>query len=294
MNRIDRLRRLSALLPVPGRLPALRTPVPDHGAVVVVTGASSGIGEATALRAARDGHRLVLVARREEVLDDVAARCRRAGAVAAVVEPTDVSDDAAVAVMLDRVAVEVGEIDAVLHCAGEVTYGRVEEATAETFDQVLASNLSGSANVARHAVRQFRGRRQGVLVLVGSLLGYVAIPEMTPYVVSKWGLRALARQLVIENHDLPDLHVCHVSPGSVDTPIYDKALDAAGGVNQPPPPTITPEAVAEVVVRQLRHPVTEAQTAWSNHALIWAFRGLPAVWDAAVGPIFAKVSRKAG
>jgi len=281
-----------SLVPVPGRLPTLRTRVPHHGAVVVVTGASSGIGEATALRVARDAHHVVLVARRKEVLEEVAERCREAGAASVTVEPTDVSDDDAVAAAIERTIDQQGGVDAVLHCAGEVTYGRVEEATAATFDQVLATNLSGSANIARHTIRHFRGRRQGVLVVVGSLLGYVAIPEMTPYVVSKWGVRALCRQLVIENHDLPDLHVSHVSPGSVDTPIYDNALDAAGGVNSPPPPTISPEAVADAVVRQLRHPTTESQTALSNYAVMWAFRGLPTLWDTAIGPVFEKVSRK--
>jgi len=281
-----------SLVPVPGRLPTLRTRVPHHGAVVVVTGASSGIGEATALRVSRDAHHVVLMARRKEVLEEVAERCREAGAASVTVEPTDVSDDDAVAAAIERTIDQQGGIDAVLHCAGEVTYGRVEEATAATFDQVLATNLSGSANIARHTIRHFRGRRQGVLVVVGSLLGYVAIPEMTPYVVSKWGVRALCRQLVIENHDLPDLHVSHVSPGSVDTPIYDKALDDGGRTSKPPPPVMSAEKAAERIVRHLDAHHHALQTAATNHLLIAGFQLAPWVYDRAIGPAFKLLSRR--
>ena len=76
-------------------------------------------------------------------------------------------------------------------------------------------------------------------MLVGSLLGHIAVPEMTPYVVSKWGVRALARQLSLENVDLPHVQIAHVAPGSVDTPIYDYAALRAGHV-------ITGPAVIEV------------------------------------------------
>ena len=261
-------------------------------AVVVVTGASSGIGEAIALRLARQGHHLMLVARGADDLADVAERCERVGAASARACPTDVSDDAAVADLVAECVTQHGRLDAVAHSAGEVTYGRVEETTADVFDRVIATNVLGAANVARHAVAQMREQEHGVLVLVGSLLGHVAIPEMTPYVVSKWGVRALARQLVVENIDLPAVHIAHVAPGSVDTPIYDKALESAGGVNKPPPPTISPERVARVVVEQLHHPMRSRQTALSNHALILAFRAAPWAYDRVIGPIFARVSRQ--
>jgi short-subunit dehydrogenase len=278
------------------RLPALPRILPGrqvvpHDAVVVVTGASSGIGEAVAHRLAEQGRHVVLVARSVERLEKVAARCGELGAASTTVVPTDVSDDAAVEAMFAEVLAVHGRVDGVAHCAGEVTYGRLEETSADVFDRVLATNVSGSANISRHAIRRMRAQERGVLVLVGSLLGEVAIPEMTPYVVSKWGVRALARQLVVENVDLPHLHVSHVVPGSVDTPIYDKALESAGGVNKPPPPTISPERVARVVVGQLEHPVRERQTAWSNHLVISAFRVAPWAYDRVIGPVFQKASR---
>lgn len=268
------------------------------GLVVVVTGASSGIGEATALRAAGEGHHVVLVARREDALDEVAGRCDEAGAASTRVVTADVADDEEVAVMVDRVLDEHGRIDAVLHCAGVVSYGRTEDTSAEDFAGVVGTNLLGAASVARHVVPVLRRQGHGDLVLVGSLLGYIAVPEMTPYVVSKWGVRALARQLRIENVDRPGVRISHVAPGSVDTPIYDKALDDAGGVNKPPPPTISPERVARVVLTRVGSPtarvVGEVQTAWSNHGLMAAFRLAPPVWDRLVGPAFDVVSRRKG
>lgn len=264
----------------------------EAGLVVVVTGASSGIGRATALLAAEERHHVVLVARNEEKLDKVAAECGERGAASMLVAPTDVGDDEAVAWMIEQVLEEHGRIDAVLHCAGQVTYGRVEDTTAEHFEQVVRVNLLGSASVARHVVPVLRRQARGDLVLVGSLLGHIAVPEMSPYVVSKWGVRALARQLKIENGDLPHVHVSHVSPGSVDTEIYGNALHDAGMVNTAPPPTISPERVAQVILGQIGSRRSDVQTAWSNYALVAAFRLAPPIYDRLVGPVFDLVSRR--
>lgn len=261
--------------------------------VVLVTGASSGIGEAVALESARAGDAVTVLARREGELEELAARCRAEGAASAAVAVADVTDDARIAEVVDRMVDEHGRLDAVLHCAGVVTYGRTEEVDPADFEQVVSTNLLGSATLARHVVRVFRRQHHGVLVLVGSLLGHIAVPEMTPYVVSKWGVRALARQLDLENQDLPDVHIAHVAPGSVDTPIYDNALDDAGGVNSPPPPVISPERAARVVYHQVDRPRAESQTAWANYPLIWAHDRLPFLWRRLAGPAFRAFSRKA-
>lgn len=263
--------------------------------VVLVTGATSGIGEAAALGLAEAGHHLVLAARTAEDLEEVAARCRDSGAPSCLPVPTDVSDDDAVARLVARVMSEHGRLDGVAHCAGEVTYGRTERTSAEVFDRVVSTNLAGAANIARHTVPHLREREHAVLLLVGSLLGQVAVPEMTPYVVSKWAVRALARQLRVENVDHRGLRVVHLSPGSVDTPIYDRALDSAGTVNTPPPPTISPERVARTIVRELERPLRGSltrQTAWSNHLLTAGFRAVPWAYDRVIGPVFNATSRK--
>ena len=271
--------------------PPLGRPRRRAGLVVVVTGASSGIGEAVALQASADHHHLVLVSRGEESLEETAAACRAAGAASASVEAFDVADDEAVATGIAHVVEQHGRIDVVVHSAGVVTYGRTEQVSAEDFAAVVSTNLLGSANVARHVVPVLREQGEGDLVLVGSLLGHLAVPDMTPYVVSKWGVRALARQLRIENLDVPGVRISHVAPGSVDTPIYDNAIDDAGMVNTPPPPTISPERAARAVLAQVGGGRLESQTAWLNYAMIGAFNLAPRLWDRTVGPVFNAVSR---
>lgn len=259
--------------------------------VVLVTGASSGIGRATALVAARAGDHVTVLARSGDELADLVEECVEAGAASATVAEADVTDDERIAQVVERMVAEHGRLDAALHCAGVVTYGRAEQVSPEDFAEVITTNLLGSATLARHVVPVLRAQERGVLVLVGSLLGHLSVPEMTPYVVSKWGVRALARQLALENADLRHVHVAHVAPGSVDTPIYDNALDSAGAVNVPPPPVISPERVAHLVYRQIEHPREESQTAWANYALIAAYDGLPFLWRRLVGPVFRIVSR---
>lgn len=264
----------------------------EPGQVLLVVGASSGIGEAVGLLAAAEGHHLVVAARSEDKLAALAQECLRRGAMSAEAVTCDVRDDASVAALVKTTVERHGLIDAVLHCSGVVTYGRTEDTGADDFESVVATNLLGAAAVARHVVPVLRRQGRGSLVLVGSLLGHIAIPEMTPYVVSKWGVRALARQLVIENLDRPGVHICHVAPGSVDTGIYGKSLDEAGGVNTAPPPVISPERAAGVVLDQVDGSRSTVQTQLSNYLLIAAFRGVGPVWDRLVGPVFDRVSRR--
>lgn len=261
---------------------------------VLVTGASSGIGEAAVLRLAHRGDHLVLLARREEELQRVARACRARGAASARVVVADVADDDAVEAAVATALRHHAQLDGVLHCAGMVTYGRSEETSAEDFSQIVSVNLLGAANLARHVVPVMRRQRAGALVLVGSLLGQLAVPEMTPYVVSKWGVRALARQLHLENLDVPGFRIVHVAPGSVDTPIYGNALDSAGAVNSPPPPVISADRAARTVVAALDTGRRSQQTALTNYALLAAFRTVPWFWDRSVGPAFHLLSRRRG
>ncbi|MFC5677424.1 SDR family NAD(P)-dependent oxidoreductase [Aeromicrobium endophyticum] len=254
--------------------------------VIVVTGASSGIGRATAVQAAERGDHVVLVARGRAALELVAQECRDRGAASAMVVPTDVGDDAAVAACFAQVLAEHPVIDAVVNSAGVVAYGRSEEIPAEVFDGVLRTNLIGSVNVARHVMPVLRRQQAGTLVLIGSLIGHIAVPSMSPYVLSKWGVRALARQLKVENRDLPDVHVAYVSPGGVDTPIYEQAATYDGYLGRPPPPVAGPDKVARIALRRLDHPRARTQVNLSNDLIRFGFSALPGVFDRLVGPLF--------
>lgn len=254
--------------------------------VVVVTGASSGIGRATALRAADAGDHVVLAARGADALEEVAAECRERGADSVLVVPTDVGDDDAVAHLVDQVRATHPFVDAVVHAAGVVAYGRTEDVPAEVFDGVLRTNLHGSVNVARHVLPVLREQESGTFVLIGSVIGHIGVPSMSPYVVSKWGVRALARQLQLESRDLPDVHVSYIAPGGVDTPIYEQAATYDGYLGRPPPPVASPDKVARIALRQLDHPRARVQVNLSNHVIRFGFTALPAVYDLLVGPLF--------
>jgi NAD(P)-dependent dehydrogenase (short-subunit alcohol dehydrogenase family) len=180
-----------------------------------------------------------------------------------------------------------GQLDAVVHSAGVVTYGRVEDVPAEVFDGVLRTNLLGAANLARHVLPVLRRQQGGHLLLVGSVLGDIAAPFMTAYVVSKWGIRSLGRQLALENRDLSDVHVSVVSPGGVDTPIYESAANYLGLPGRPPPPVTTPERVAKAVLRVLDHPRDRRQVGFANNLMRAGFTLAPRVFDALVGPMFS-------
>ena len=254
--------------------------------VVLITGASSGIGRATAVRSASVGDHLVLVARGLEPLREVAAECEAAGAASTLVVAADVGDDDAVEACVATALEQHGRIDAAVHSAGVVAYGRTEEVPTVIFDGVIRTTLLGSVNVVRHVLPHMRRRGSGSIVLVGSLIGHIAVPMMSPYVLSKWGIRALARQLQIENRDHPDVHISYVSPGGVDTPIYLQAATYSGHVGRPPPPVVTPEAVARVVLRRLDHPRKRTQVGAANDLIRFGFSALPAVFDALVGALF--------
>ncbi|MEV7428016.1 SDR family NAD(P)-dependent oxidoreductase [Nocardioides sp. NPDC092400] len=259
---------------------------PRPGDVVVITGASSGIGRATALAAAAEGAHLVLAARGVGSLDLVAAECDDAGAASTTVVPTDVGDDAAVAALVEAVLARHGRIDVFVSSAGVVAYGRTEEVPQEVFDGVLRTNLLGAANVARHVVPVLRGQDSGTLTLVGSVIGHIAVPGMTAYAVSKWGVRSLARQLKLENADKKGVTISYVAPGGVDTPIYQQAANYDGFEGRPPPPVASPERVATQVLSRIGREGARAQLLVSNEVIRFGFSAVPFVYDAIIGPFF--------
>lgn len=273
---------------MPPRPLGYRAPMskPRPGDVVVITGASSGIGRATALAAAPEGVHLVLVARGVGSLDLVAAECDDAGAASTMVVPTDVGDDKAVEALVDAVLARHGRIDVFVNAAGVVAYGRTEEVPQEVFDGVMRTNLLGTANVARHVVPVLRAQDAGTLTLVGSVIGHIAVPGMTAYAVSKWGVRALARQLKLENADKKGVTISYVAPGGVDTPIYQQAANYDGFEGRPPPPTASPERVAAQILSRIGRGGARPQLLLSNEVIRLGFSAVPFVYDAIIGPFF--------
>jgi len=218
------------------------------GDVVLVTGASSGLGLSVARAASARGADVVLVARGRSGLYEAAMLCAMAGARSTQVLPADVGERDEVAAVVERAMQRYGRIDAVVSAAGVIACGRFEDIPAEVSDGVVRTNLLGSLHVARCTLPVLRSQGAGTLVLIGSLVGHVPAPYVTPYVVSKWGVRALARQLRTEVRGLPEVRVGYVAPGGIDTPIYQSAADYIGCEVRPPLPVLSPERVARQVL----------------------------------------------
>ncbi len=252
--------------------------------ITLVTGASSGIGLAVARLAATRGDHVVLVARGRESLHAAALGCARLGAASTMVLPLDVGDDDAVRDCIGAVLDRHGQLDTVIHCAGVVAFGRTESLPSEIFDGVLRTNLLGSVNVARHVVPVLRSQGSGTLVLVGSALGHITAPSMSPYVISKWGVRALAHQLRLENRDRPGVAIVYVAPGGVDTPIYHHAASFIGHEGRPPPPVSSPQRAARQILRRVDRGRGRPQLSMANEVIRLVYTA-PLLHDRVVAPI---------
>jgi NAD(P)-dependent dehydrogenase (short-subunit alcohol dehydrogenase family) len=257
----------------------------ETGSGILILGASSGIGRATAHQLAARGARLVLASRSAESLERTRQECVGRGAHDVLVVPTDVGDREAVDALFEAAADHLGRIDGVVHAATVLAYGVFEDIPPDVFDRCIETNVVGMTNIARAALRRFGEQDGGSLVVVGSVLGKITTPYMSSYCMSKWAIHGLVRTLQIEARAKPGVHVSLVSPGGVDTPIYDQAGSYTGHPGSPPPPVVSPERVARSVVGALDKPGRDIAAGPVNWLMVTGFRLLPGVFDALVSPM---------
>ena len=223
--------------------------------VVVITGASSGIGRATALRLARRKVGLVLAARREEPLEQLARECERRGSTCRVV-PTDVSIPSDVEALGREAVAAFGHFDAWVNDAGVYLVGRLEDTPEEAFRQVMETNFFGTVYGARAALSQFRRQGHGTLVNVSSTFGRVPAPYVSAYVASKHAVRGFSASLRQELQGSA-IHVCTLMPAAIDTPLWRHTANYTGQALKPMEPVYPVERVARALVRLLEQPRAE-------------------------------------
>ena len=200
-----------------------------QGTVALVTGASSGIGEATARTLAADGAAVAILARRADRLESLATRLRQDGGTVLVVE-VDVTDPSQAAAAVARTVDELGRLDTVVNNAGLMLVGPVAEAPEDEWQRMLAVNVEGLLHVTRaalpHLVRAAADSPRGVadLVNISSTAGRVARPGTAVYNLTKFGVNAFSEALRQELQP-QRVRVGVVEPGTVDTELATHVRD---------------------------------------------------------------------
>jgi len=227
------------------------------GKVVVITGASAGIGAELAKQLAAQGHSLVLAARREAELKQVAQACGRAIAVVA-----DVTRRADVERIRDEALKSFGRVDVWVNNAGRGIGKRVLELTDSDIDEMILVNVKSALYGMQAILPHFQQRGDGHLINVSSFLGRVPFATLrSAYSASKAYLNSLTANLRMDlARDYPRIHISTVMPGPVATDFHKNAL---GGTPQPAPGLQyqSPEEVAASMVRLIEKPAPELYTA---------------------------------
>jgi short-subunit dehydrogenase len=237
----------------------------DGRPVALVTGASSGIGEATALALARSGYVVALAARRAELLEELAGKIRRAGGVALPV-PADLRAGEQIERMARAVEAQLGPIAVLINNAGVSMRHRAWRPDDEVIDGVLGTNLLAPIKVVRAVAPLMVERRRGHIINIGSMAAHLGAPGSALYAASKAGLRIWSKTLGRELRP-HGVHVSLISPGYIRTPMTAR-------IRLPMPP---PGAVADAALRLLRRPRREvvvpryyALAAWLEWFAPWA------------------------
>ena len=252
-------------------------PVSVGEAVVVITGASSGIGRATAQEFAKQGATVVLAARHKRALKDAAEECEELGARTLAV-PTDVSVQEEVEELARQAEDNFGAIDVWVNNAGVGLYARFLDSPIEDIQQLLETNLFGCIYGARAALRQFERQRRGVLINVSSQVALGGIPYSSAYDISKHGVRGLGDSLRQE-YVGTDIKICTIFPASTDTPFFQHAANYTGKAIRPLGSVSEARKVAREIVSLVEDPRPEVLVGTHGYFMSLAHALTPKQYD---------------
>jgi len=235
--------------------------------VVAITGASAGIGRATALRLARDGAALVVCARRADRLAAVAADIAAAGGQALPVAG-DVTREEDMAQLVARAVDRFGRLDVMMCNAGFGVAGAIDDITPDQMQRLMDVNYTGTYHATRAALPVFRRQRSGHLIIVSSIVGKRGVPYMGAYSATKFAQVGLAECLRSELAG-SSIHVSVVFPVSTETEFFDVMLRETGTeVTRASGPRQSVETVADAIARAIARPVPEIYPHAKSRALV--------------------------
>ncbi len=235
--------------------------------VVAITGASAGIGKATALRLARDGAAVAICARRADRLDAVAAEMTAAGGRALAIA-ADVTRGAEMDAFVARTVERFGRLDVMLCNAGFGIAGAIDDITPEQMQQLMDVNYTGTFHAARAALPVFRRQGAGHVIMVSSIVGKRGVPYMGAYSATKFAQVGLAECMRSELLGT-GIHVSVVYPVSTETEFFEVMSRETGtAVTRAFGPHQTVETVADAIARAIDRPVPEVYPHFTSRALV--------------------------
>jgi NADP-dependent 3-hydroxy acid dehydrogenase YdfG len=216
--------------------------------VVVITGASSGIGRASAAEFARQGATIVLAGRDSDALGEAEAECKGYGANAMTVT-CDVTQEGQVEDLASKAEEAYGKIDVWVNNAGVALFAKFEDTPADDYRRVIDTDFFGYVHGARAALKRFKLQGRGTLINVDSVEGIAPKPYHSAYAAAKHAVRALASSLRMELalDGADNINVCTVFPASVDTPMYAHAANYTGRAVKGSETAVAPAQVAKAI-----------------------------------------------
>lgn len=221
--------------------------------VVVITGASSGAGRSIALAFAEQGSKVVLAARNESALADVAAECESLGAEVMVI-PTDVTDTGAMINLANKAKSWKGILDVWINNAGILAAGPFDATPMAVHKQAIETNLIGYMNGVHAVLPIFKSQGYGTIINNISIGGYLPLPYGAGYSASKFGLRGFSESIKGELSAWPNIYICDLFPAFLDTPGVLHAGNYTGKKLVPAPPVYDPQQLAKAVLQVAAHP----------------------------------------
>jgi NAD(P)-dependent dehydrogenase (short-subunit alcohol dehydrogenase family) len=253
---------------------------PVEEQVVVLMGASSGIGRETALRFAERGAKVVVSARGKEGLNSLVEEIRGKGGQATAV-PAEVTEFEQVKAVADRAVEEYGTLDTWVHLAAVGLFATFDQTTPEEFKRVIDVNLMGQVYGAMAALPHLKREGRGALIHISSAEAKRSFPFHSAYGASKHGIDGFLEALRVElKHEGWPISVTQVMPGTINTPFFDKGRTKVGVKPVGIPPIYEPETVANLILYAAENPARDLVSGGAAQVMIINQRFSPRMLDA--------------